>query len=100
MRPVIATIFSGALNLGNTEGTLYNAHTQAGAITLAVGGTPTPGGWAFITIAADGSAINVPGAWVKYGGDDISVVAGTTNHLQVFYKDGDSVYYTNKVTTP
>jgi hypothetical protein len=96
----IMTIFSGALNLGNIQGTLYHPHTQTGALTLAVATSPKPGGWAAVPIVANGGAINVPAAWIKYGGDDISIVAGQTNHLQVFYLNDDTVYYTNKVVAP
>jgi hypothetical protein len=96
-KPVIDTSnFTGALNLGNHAGTLYKDHAQTGAITL-VGSGGSPGGWAFIKITANGDAINVPVAWIKYGGDDISIVAAAVNHVQVFYKDADTIYYTNKV---
>jgi hypothetical protein len=93
--------FSGAFFLGNPKGCLYDDHVQTGVLTFGVGGnSSTPGGWAMIVIAANGSAINIPGAWVKYGGDDISPVNGNSNHFQVFYKENGRIYYTNKVTTP
>jgi hypothetical protein len=96
MKPVIFSSFSGALNLGNQEGTLYNNHTQTGALTLSAS-NGSPGGWALVPILANGDAINIPGAWIKYGGDDISIVNGQTNHFQAFFKDETTIYYTNKV---
>lgn len=95
-KPKIMSQFSGALNLGDAEGTLYHEHAQTGAITLAVA-NGSPGGWALVPIMANGDAINVPAAWIQWGGDAISIVATDVNHVSVFYKDADNVYYTNKV---
>lgn len=95
-KPKIMSQFSGALNLGDPEGTLYLQHQQSGAITLSVA-NGSPGGWALVPIVADGNAINVPAAWILYGGDAISIVVDDVNHIQVFYKDADTIYYTNKV---
>lgn len=90
--------FSGAFPCNDTDGSILsdNFYEQTGALTLSVS-NGVPGGNALIPIKANGSAINVPGAWIKYGGDDISTVAGDVNHLMVLYKDADTIYYTNKV---
>lgn len=90
-------IFAGALNLGNPAGTFYKTHNQTGALTLGVAGAPTRGGWAQIVIIANTSAINVPAAWIKFGGDDISTTNAAANHLCVMFRDDDTIYYTNKV---
>lgn len=98
-KPSMMTRFSGALALDNPDGTLYREHTQTGSLTLAAGRSARPGGWALVTIVANGSAINIPSDWIKYGGDDVSIVAGQINHFQLFWS-GEYYYYTNKVTVP
>lgn len=89
--------FSGAFNLGNPMGTIYDKHIQTAVLTLSVAGLAVPGGTAQIIIESSGDAINVPGSWIKFGGDDISIVAGEENHLAIWYRDADTIYYTNKV---
>ena len=89
-------VFTGILDLSNPSGTLYPDYTQTGALTLSVGSSE-PGGWAVAKITANGSAINIPGAWIQFGGDSISTTASQVNHLHIFYKDSSTVYYTNKV---
>lgn len=92
----IMSLFSGALNLSNANGTVYRTHNQSGALSLSVAGNQVINGWATVPIVADGSPITVPGAWIKYGGDDISIVAGQTNHFLLTWT-GEFYYYTNKV---
>lgn len=87
--------FNGKLDLSNTEGLIYNKYTQTGPLTIRVGDA-TPKGWAFVSIVANGAAITLPSNFIKYGGDDISMVASTTNHLQAFYIDNNTIFYTNK----
>lgn len=96
---IISKPFDGRFDLSNPRGTMYGKMTQTKNLGfVAIGGVP--GGWALVTIVANGDAINVPATWLLYGGDAISIVAGNTNHIQVFYKDADTIYYTNKVVTP
>jgi len=87
------------LSLDNYAGTLYDKITQDQAILVSIM-NPTPAGWALITIIANGSAITLPSDWIKSGGDDVSIVDGTTNHLSVFYKDSDTIFYTNTTVAP
>jgi hypothetical protein len=84
------------LSLDNYAGTLYDKITQDQAILVSIM-NPTPAGWALISIVANGSAITIPSSWKKWGGEDISTTSGQTNHLSVFYKDADNIYYTNMV---
>lgn len=84
------------LDLSNPNGTLYDVVTQASTIAISVGGA-TPGGWALVPIVANGSPITIPGNWIHYGGDILSTTLNNVNHLQVFYKDANAVYYTNKI---
>lgn len=95
-RVTIIEQFSGPLDLSNPLGAMYLEHTQTGVLTLSESNGQA-GGCALIPIVASGDAINLPVAWIKYGGDDISVVAGETNHLTVVYKDEDTIYWSNKV---
>jgi len=84
------------MNLRNPLGTIYTRHNQTGVLNI-IDTNGTPGGYAIVDIVANGSAINVPAGWIKYGGDDISFVNGAINHFQVFYKSADVIYCTNKV---
>lgn len=93
---VIEGRFTGALSLANEDGTLYNQHIQTGELDIEAS-NPTPGGWALVPIVASGDPINIPDDWIHYGGDDISIVEGDVNHLQVYFKDSDTIYWTNKV---
>lgn len=95
-----SSAFSGVLDLSSVGGKLHDDHVQTGAITLSVGPNAVPGGWDLIAITANGSAINVPAGWVLYGGDTISTVSGNVNHIQVYYKNANRVYYSNRVVTP
>jgi hypothetical protein len=99
LRPEVEQRFIGILSLINPLGTLYTDYTQTGVLTITAGAT-NPGGYATIKIIANGDAINLPATWIKYAGDDISIDAADENHLQVYYKDADTIYYTNKVVTP
>lgn len=94
--PNIYSKFTGALDLSNVLGSFYNLCVQAGALTLAAA-NGVAGGTAIIPIQSDGSAINIPVAWIQYGGDAISTTAGQVNHLTVMYKDAATIYYSNKV---
>jgi len=87
------------LEMGNITGELYDNYNQKSVITLAIS-NPIPGGWSLISIVANGSAITIPSTWIKSGGDDVSIVDGTTNHLSVFYKDSDTIFYTNTTVAP
>jgi hypothetical protein len=87
--------FNGKFDLSKTDGLIYNKYTQSGTLVITIT-NPVPKGWAFVQIVANGSTITLPSNFVKYGGDDISIVASTVNHLQVFYLDNNTIYYTNK----
>lgn len=91
---IIKKAFDGTLDLSNPNGTIYVSTVQVRGLAIS---KAVPGGWALVSVAADGSSINVPSEWIHYGGDEISIVNGDVNHIQVFYKDSDTVFYTNKV---
>ncbi|HMV91522.1 MAG TPA: hypothetical protein PJ995_21515 [Cyclobacteriaceae bacterium] len=91
--------FSGPLALNCESGTTYLTHNQSGAITFSSTRNQQINGWALVPIVADGSAINIPSDWIKYGGDNIDITAGVTNHFMAIYT-GERTYWTNKVTTP
>lgn len=94
--PNIYKNFTGALDLSNVLGAFYDLCVQTGVLTLAAA-NGVAGGTAIIPIQANGSAINIPGTWIQYGGDAISTTVGQVNHLTVLYKDANTIYYTNKV---
>ncbi len=88
--------FSGAFGFKNTKGTIVQGEFSFNG-TLSVGPSPVPGAWEFVTMVGNGSAINLPASFIKYGGDDISTTLGAKNHFQAFYAEDNKIFWTNKV---
>lgn len=93
--PTKVHAFKGKLDLSRSM-TIYEKWIQEGPVVFDIE-KASIGGSALLVIIANGSAINIPSNWIFYGGDDISVVNGDENHISVFYKDEDTIYYSNKV---
>lgn len=89
--------FNNKLDLSDRNGLFYNRFIQTQPIAITVG-PKTLGGWAFVAIEANGDTISLPSNFIKYGGDDISVIDGDINNLQALYYDDLVVYYTNVVS--
>lgn len=91
--------FKGVLDLSKGAGTLYGNYSQTGALVISIGEV-IEGGWALVPIISNGNAITIPPTWIFWGGDPISLISNDRNHLQVFYKDANTIYWSNKVVTP
>lgn len=88
--------FKGAVALNNDEGTIHTGeYNFSGGVSA--GGPLIPGAWGLVVLIGTGSAITLPGTWIKYSGDDIDTAVGKKNHFHVFVKDDSTIYWTNKV---
>jgi hypothetical protein len=93
--PRVTDKFTGAIGLNHASGTIHTGEFSfSGAVSA--GGNLIPGAWGLVTMVGTGVAITLPGAWIKYGGDDIDYTLGTKNHFQAFVKDDATIFWTNK----